>query len=494
MADGAPIMLYNSLTRQAEPLRPLVAGEVGIYTCGPTVYSYAHLGNMRPYVFSDTLRRVLEWKGLRVRQVVNITDVGHTVGESDLGEDKVEAAAKRELKSVREVTAHYTEAYLRDIARLNVRTPSDLPRASDYVPQMIDFARKLDADGFTYQLDSGLYFDTARSPGYGTLAQISMEGQREGARLETVPGKRNKADFAVWRTEAPGQRRVMRWESPWGPGVPGWHLECSVMSMDLLGEHFDIHTGGVDHREIHHVNEIAQSEAYLGAGRPWVPLWLHNEFVLLRNRKVAKSEGGAPLLQDLVDDGLHPLAYRYFLLTATYRSQLELTDAAVRAASSALRRLLGRAQPLRPLPAIPTLTAALDAMTTEAGRAALHRLDEALSDDLNTPRALADLTTALRAEELPEGDATVLLAAAETVLGLSLDTLDPAELDGRTEVSTVDEELRDLLAQREDARKRRAWAESDRIRDEIAAAGWRVVDTADGPVLEAVRQRLDDEE
>ncbi|WP_426511791.1 cysteine--tRNA ligase [Dactylosporangium sp. McL0621] len=487
MADGAPITLYNSLTRQAEPLRPLVPGEVGVYTCGPTVYSYAHLGNMRPYVFSDTLRRVLEWKGLRVRQVVNITDVGHTVGETDLGEDKVEAAARRELKSVREVTAHYTAAYLHDIARLNVRTPSDLPRASDYVPQMLDFARTLDERGYTYRIDSGLYFDTARSPGYGTLAQISMEGQREGARLETVPGKRNKADFAVWRTEAPGQRRVMRWDSPWGPGVPGWHLECSVMSIDLLGRHFDIHTGGVDHREIHHVNEIAQSEAYLESDRPWVTHWLHNEFVLLRNRKVAKSEGGAPLLQDLVDDGLHPLAYRYFLLTATYRSQLELTDAAVRGASSALRRLAGRAQALRPLPDVPTLTAAAAAMTTEAGRAALRRLDEALSDDLNTPRALADLNTAARGDDLPDTDLATLLAAADTVLGLSLDELHPADLDGRADVSTVDEQLRDRLAQREDARKRRDWPESDRIRDEIAEAGWRVVDTPEGPVLEPLR-------
>ncbi|MFI5915910.1 cysteine--tRNA ligase [Dactylosporangium sp. NPDC051541] len=487
MADGAPISLYNSLTRKAEPLRPLVPGEVGLYTCGPTVYSYAHLGNMRPYVFSDTLRRVLEWKGLRVRQVVNITDVGHTVGETDLGDDKVEAAARRELKSVREVTDHYTEAYLRDIGRLNVRTPSDLPRASAYVPQMIEFAKVLDERGYTYQLDSGLYFDTSRSPGYGTLAQISMEGQREGARLETVPGKRNKADFAVWRTEAPGQRRVMRWDSPWGTGVPGWHLECSVMSIDLLGRHFDIHTGGVDHREIHHVNEIAQSEAYLGdAATPWVSLWLHNEFVLLRARKVAKSEGGAPLLEDLVEDGVHPLAYRYFLLTAHYRSQLELTDAAVRGAVAALRRLAGRAESLRPLPDLPTLAAAAAAMTTDAGRAALHRLDEAVAEDLNTPRALADLNTTLRDADLPDADRAALLAAAEVVFGLSLGTLTGPELTGQTDAASADATVQSLLSQREDARQRRDWAESDRIRAEIAEAGWRVVDTPEGPVLEPV--------
>ncbi|GAA3304701.1 cysteine--tRNA ligase [Dactylosporangium vinaceum] len=485
MADGAPISLYNSLSRRAEPLRPLVPGEVGLYTCGPTVYSYAHLGNMRPYVFSDTLRRVLEWKGLRVRQVVNITDVGHTVGESDLGEDKVEAAARRELKSVREVTAHYTEAYLRDLARLNVRTPSELPRASDYVPQMIEFAKVLDERGYTYQADSGLYFDTSRSPGYGTLAQISMEGQREGARLEAVPGKRNKADFAVWRTEAPGQRRVMRWESPWGTGVPGWHLECSVMSIDLLGRHFDIHTGGVDHREIHHVNEIAQSEAFLGeAAAPWVSLWLHNEFVLLRARKVSKSEDGGPLLQDLVDAGVHPLAYRYFLLTANYRSQLELTDAAVQAASSALRRLVGRAEALRPLPDRPTRAAAEAAMSTDAGRAALRRLDEAVSDDLNTPRALADLNTTLRGDDLPDTDRAVLLAAADAVLGLGLATLSAADLTGRTATTAAGAAVQALLARREDARQRRDWAESDRLRAEIADAGWRVVDTPEGPVLE----------
>src|SRR5215469_16152058 len=284
------------------------ADVVGMYSCGPTVYHFAHLGNMRAYVCADTLRRALRWKGIPHRQVVNITDVGHAVADSETGEDKIEMAAAREERRVEEL-------------------------------------------GYTYVLPSGLYFDTTKSPGYGTLALIDLEGQREGARVEQIEGRRNKSDFALWRTEEPGVRRVMRWESPWGWGAPGWHLECSVMSMTLLGDHFDIHTGGIDHRELHHVNEIAQSEAYLGDGRPWVRYWLHNEFVLLDAQKIAKSSGPVPRLTDLTEAGYHPMAYRLFALGGHYRSQLDFTTNAVDAAQATLRRLAARVEALRPLPA-----------------------------------------------------------------------------------------------------------------------------------------------
>ena len=297
--SGHQLRLYNSLGRRIEDFVPL-SDPATMYSCGPTVYAYPHLGNMRPYVFADTVRRALRWKGIRVHHVINITDVGHAVADTDTGEDKVEAAAARERRSVQEIAEFYTRAFFDDITALNVLPAAEYPRASAYVPQMIEFAEELEKKGFTYQIPSGLYFDTAKDPNYGELAQMDTEGQLEAARVEQVEGRRHKTDFALWRAEEPGRRRIMRWDSPWGCGAPGWHLECSVMSIALLGRHFDIHTGGVDHRELHHVNEIAQSQAYLGDGRPWVRFWLHNEFLQLGAVKMAKSAGGAPRLADLV--------------------------------------------------------------------------------------------------------------------------------------------------------------------------------------------------
>src|SRR6201996_6068867 len=355
---GQQLRLYNSLGRLTEDFVPS-SEVVGLYSCGPTVYSYVHLGNLRSSVFPDTLRRALRWKGLTVRHVTNITDVGHAVSDSETGPDKLEAAASRERRTVADIAEHYTQAFFADRAALNILPAHEYPRASAYVGQMIAFAARLEELGYTYQLPSGLYFDTSRSPGYGTLALLDIEGQEEGARVEHVEGRRNKSDFALWRAEEPGVRRVMRWNSPWGWGAPGWHLECSVMSMALLGEHFDIHTGGIDHRELHHVNEIAQSEAYLEDGRPWVRYWLHNEFILLDAQKIAKSAGHTLRLADLVESGYHPMAYRLFLLGGHHRSQLDFTTAAMDAAQVTLRRLIARIAPLRPLPHVETLADAL---------------------------------------------------------------------------------------------------------------------------------------
>src|SRR5215471_1125170 len=317
------LRLYNSLGRRMEDFTPS-ADVVGLYSCGPTVYSFPHLGNMRAYVFADTLRRALRWKGFSVRHVVNITDVGHAVADTNTGEDKMEVAAARERRSVMDIAAYYTDVFLVDAAALNILPADEYPRASAYVEQMIEFTKKLAKDGFTYQLPSGLYFDTAKDPGYGELAQMSTEGQLEAARLEHVEGRRRKTDFVLWRAEEPGQRRVLRWDSPWGWGAPGWHLECSVMSMALLGQHFDLHTGGVDHRELHHVNEIAQSQAYLDDGQDWVRYWLHGEFLNIKQAKMAKSEGAIVRLADLSSQGFDPAAYRLLLLTAHYRSQVEM--------------------------------------------------------------------------------------------------------------------------------------------------------------------------
>jgi cysteinyl-tRNA synthetase len=489
MTRGQQLRLYNSLGRLMEDFTPS-ADVVGIYTCGPTVYSFAHLGNMRPYVFADTLRRALRWKGIPVRHVVNITDVGHAVADSDTGEDKLEVAAAREQRSVQEIAAFYTQAFFEDAAALNV-LPADVnPRATEYVPQMIEFAARLEELGYTYRLPSGLYFDTSKSPGYGTLALLDLAGQREGARVEHVEGRRHKSDFALWRTEEPGVRRVMRWNSPWGWGAPGWHLECSVMSMALLGPHFDIHTGGVDHRELHHVNEIAQSEAYLGDGRPWVRYWLHNEFLLLDNAKIAKSSGPVPRLADLTAAGYHPMAYRLFLLGGHYRSQLDFTMHAINAAQATLRRLVGRVEALRPLPTVETYAEARALMPPDdkAAAAYLEQVDAAIAADLATPKILATLQESLRDPDITTEGLRAVVAGADALLGLGLAALDQREVDRRRSAADLDpaevETIERLVADRTQARKERNWHRADEIRAELEALGVQVTDTPSGPTWE----------
>jgi cysteinyl-tRNA synthetase len=483
--SGHQLRLYNSLGRRIEDFVPS-SDPATMYSCGPTVYAFPHLGNMRPYVFADTVRRALRWKGIGVHHVINITDVGHAVADTDTGEDKVEAAAARERRSVQEIAEFYTRAFFDDIKALNVLPAAEYPRASAYVPQMIDFAEALEKKGFTYQIPSGLYFDTAKDPNYGELAQMDTEGQLEAARVEQVEGRRHKTDFALWRAEEPGRRRVMRWDSPWGCGAPGWHLECSVMSIALLGRHFDIHTGGVDHRELHHVNEIAQSQAYLGDGRPWVRFWLHNEFLQLGAEKMAKSAGGAPRLADLVKAGYHPMAFRLFLLGAHYRSQLDFTIAAMDAAQATLRRLVARIHPLRPLPTTDALAdAARQARDDPAAASAVDQIDAAISADLNTPKILAVLQDALRDPAMTPDGQRAVIAAADALLGLNLATLDPADLDqGRAKEDLTPAEQNDieqLVAARTQARKEQDWPRADQIRAKLDARDVQVTDTPEGP-------------
>jgi cysteinyl-tRNA synthetase len=500
---GHQLRFFNSLGRRLEDFTPST-DVVGLYSCGPTVYSYQHLGNMRPYVFADTLRRALRWKGIPVRAVINITDVGHAIADSDTGEDKLEVAAAKERRSVEEIAEFYAEDWLEAMAALNVQPADVYPRASDYVDQMIEFAKQLEDKGYTYQLPSGLYFDTSKSPGYGTLAMMDIAGQREGTRVEVVEGRKNKSDFALWRAEEPGVRRVMRWNSPWGWGAPGWHLECSVMSMTLLGEHFDIHTGGIDHRELHHVNEIAQSEAYLEDGRPWVRYWLHNEFILLDAQKIAKSAGHTLRLADLVESGYHPMAYRLFLLGGHYRSQLDFTTAAMDAAQVTLRRLITRIAPLRPLPHVETLADALallrhpatadaaaggtvtrEAKEDKAALACLDAIDAAIANDLATPKLLATLQDALRDADITTEGLKVVVAAADALLGLRLGDLGLSEVDQRRPAGDLDSEqvaaIERLIAERTQARKEKNWSRADEIRAELDALGVQVTDTPTGP-------------
>lgn len=376
-ASGAPLRLFNSLTRQLEPFAPVHPGEARVYSCGPTVYNYPHIGNMRAYVFADTLGRTLTYKGYKLTHVINITDVGHLTDDADAGEDKLEKAAAERAQSIWDIARHYTEAYWADIKALNIRQPAHWSIATDYVPQMIDFAKAI-ADKHCYELDSGLYFDTTSVADYGRLAR---HGTDEGeSRIDPVDGKRHPADFAIWRKTPPGETRQMEWDSPWGRGAPGWHLECSVMSEALLGFPFDIHSGGIDHREIHHPNEIAQNQAHSCSADSGARVWMHNNFLVERSGKMSKSSGEFLRLQLLIDKGYHPLAYRLMCLQAHYRSELEFSWEGLGAALTRLKRLVMGVAPVRDIPA----AAVEDRRLTDL----LDKFDTAISDDLNTSVAL----------------------------------------------------------------------------------------------------------
>ncbi len=443
-----------------------------MYSCGPTVYAPQHIGNMRAYVFADTLKRVLSGKGWRVRHVINITDVGHLTSDADEGDDKLEVAARREHRNAWEIAERYTREFKADLTRLRVIEPDVWCKATDHIPQMIRFAEVLEAGGWCYRLPSGLYFDTSKDRGYGALARLDLAGQQAGARVEVAEGKRHPADFAVWRTSAAGENRQMEWESPWGRGAPGWHLECSVMSIEYLGPHFDIHTGGVDHIPVHHTNEIAQSQAYLADGQPWVRWWLHGEFINLSGAKISKSTGGGVLVSDLIDRGYHPLVYRYLLLQAHYRSQTEFSWDAMDSAQAGLRRLLDR------------YASARSERRQRLGAAAaahLDAFDRAVSDDLNTPRALAAVFAASRDDGLTETDLTALANRFDAVLAIGLADLSPADLDlKRRHAAMIDEEVAALVAQRDAARATRDFARSDQIREQLARAGVAVQDHPGG--------------
>jgi cysteinyl-tRNA synthetase len=471
-AAQIPLRLFNTLTRDVADFAPARPPAVGMYSCGPTVYADQHIGNMRAYVFADTLKRALTWKGFLVRHVINITDVGHLTSDADVGDDKLELAARREHRRAWEIAERYTRDFKADIARLRIIEPDIWCKATDHIPQMIRFAQVLDDVGWCYQLPSGLYFDTSKDSGYGELARLDLGGQQAGARVEVVDGKLNPPDFAVWRTSAPGEKRQMEWDSPWGRGAPGWHLECSVMSIEYLGPHFDIHTGGVDHIPVHHTNEIAQSQAYLADGRPWVGSWMHGEFINLSGAKISKSTGGGVLVCDLIDRGYHPLVYRYLLLQAHYRSQTEFAWKAMDAARTGLRRLvdrfsIARSEPSRRLGA--------------AAAAHLEVFDRAICDDLNTPRAIAAVIAASRDDAITDADLTALAIEFDAVLGIGLTDLSPPDLDLRRGNSRLsDQEVDALVSQRSAARAGRDFAKSDSIRDELAAAGVTVEDHSGG--------------
>jgi cysteinyl-tRNA synthetase len=473
MSHGAPLTLYNSLSRSLERFEPIDPANVRVYSCGPTVYNYAHIGNLRAYVFTDTLSRVLTWKAKEngwgpLTHVINITDVGHLTSDADAGDDKMEAAARKNATSIWDIAAHYTAAFKQNLKDLNIREPSRWSVATDHIQEMIAYGEKIAAK-HCYQLDSGLYFDVSTVPDYGRLAG-AQEDVREG-RIDTVEGKRHPQDFAIWRASAPGENRQMEWDSPWGRGAPGWHLECSVMSEKYLGSPFDIHTGGIDHREIHHPNEIAQNQAFCDCDDTGARWWMHNNFLVERAGKMSKSSGDFRTLQKLIDAGVHPLAYRLMCLQAHYRSELEFSEENLDAALTRLKRMVHLVTALRTLEPGDFQD---DPQTVAHFR---ELLDVALSDDLNTPKALVHLSSMLAHTPTSPADKLRLLEDYDAVLGLNLLDLTREDLRVRPAATTLTaEEVEARLVERREARVARDFARSDAIRDELAAQGVEVMD------------------
>ena len=482
MNEAAPLKLFNSLTRQLEAFQPVHPGEARVYSCGPTVYNYPHIGNMRAYVFADVLGRTLSFKGYKLTHVINITDVGHLTDDADAGEDKLEKAAAERAQSIWDIAQHYTEAYWADVKALNIREPAEWSIATKYVPAMLDFAKSI-ADRHCYELDSGLYFDVSTVADYGRLARSATdEGE---SRIDPVDGKRQAADFAIWRKTPAGESRQMEWDSPWGRGAPGWHLECSVMSGQLLGFPFDIHTGGIDHREIHHPNEIAQNQAFCCtngldvAANSGARIWMHNNFLVERSGKMSKSSGEFLRLQLLIDKGYHPLAYRLMCLQAHYRSELEFSWEGLGAALTRLKRMIFAADrdDFRSFTGSGKTAEWDHTPGSAAADEVIRRLDEAISDDLNTPKALTILEETFANKKIEPFDRWRVIQAFDDVLGLDLLSNRRADLRIRPKSATITEaEIEATLARRKEARAAKDFATSDALRDELTAQGVEVMD------------------
>lgn len=479
------LKFYNTLSRQLEEFVPLDPPNVGLYTCGPTVYMYAHIGNLRTYIFEDILKRVLLAHNYKVNHVMNITDVGHLTSDADTGEDKLEKEAIKEKKNAWEIAAFYTTAFQKDLEELNIIPPNIWCKATEHINEQIELIQRLENKGFTYKTSDGIYFDTSKLADYGKLAGLNIEGLRAGIRVEMIAEKKNPTDFALWKFSPIGIKRQMEWDSPWGKGFPGWHIECAAMSMKYLGETFDIHCGGIDHIPVHHTNEIAEAEA--ATGKPFVKYWLHGEFLELKEGRMGKSEGNAILVSTLKEKGFDPLSYRYLILNTHYRKKIEFDWDSLAAAQMSLLNLkqtIANIQLMADLLTYyPTYRDLLKETKTDFGsnyEAIIRAFNEACDTDLNMPQALASLNIFLNKyqEKLDFENASEILntiAKMDTILGLKLlpkvHELIPANL-----VS--------LLDSRKNKREEKDWAESDRLRNEIESLGFWVKDTPRGQIIE----------
>ena len=456
------LFLYNTLMRQKEEFKSIRDGEVGLYTCGPTVYNYAHIGNLRTYIFEDILKRVLIYNGYDVKHVMNITDVGHLTGDRDMGEDKLEAGARREGKTAWEISEYYTEAFKRDMQRLNIEEPSIWCKATDTIPEQIDLIKTLEDKKYAYRTRDGIYFDTSRLEEYAKLSRQNLDALEEGARVEKNPEKRNLTDFALWKFSPEDTKRQMEWESPWGIGFPGWHIECSAMSMKFLGDQLDIHCGGTDHIDVHHTNEIAQSEA--ATGKKFFNFWMHGAFLIVQGgKKMAKSEGNFLTLENtFIQRDINPLAYRYAAFQTHYRKPMEYSEASLQAGRNGLQHLENQVRQV----------AGNDEGRNGAVSAGFKtKLMQAINDDLNMPRAMAVVQEMLKSS-ISDADKHATIMDYDRVLGLSLDQVDTPQV--------LSEAVQKLVGERTRARESKDWAASDRLRDEIEALGYTVQDSQDG--------------
>jgi cysteinyl-tRNA synthetase len=471
------LKLFNTMGRQLSTFVPIREGKVGMYACGLTVYNYAHIGNLRSYVFEDIVRKALEYCGYQVRHVMNVTDVGHLTGDADEGEDKMVKSSRETGRTVWEIAEFYTKAFFRDFSLLRCSMPTVVCKATDHIQDMIDLISIIEAKGFTYSAGGNLYFDISRFPDYGKLALLDQQELRAGARVEVDQGKRNPFDFALWFTRSKFEHQVMLWDSPWGRGYPGWHIECSAMSMKYLGEHFDIHCGGIDHVPVHHTNEIAQSEA--ATGRTWVNYWMHGEFLLMGHDKMAKSAGNFLTLSSLTDKGYDPLDFRYFCLGAHYRTQLAFSFEGLDAARTSRQGLMERMAQIR----------GESSQTDEqpAGKALeyLNDFETHLADDLNMPRCLADLWTLLRDTEVPAAQKLAVALRMDSVFDLGLG-------HAKEEQLTLDDEAKALLEERRMARRAGNFKRSDEIRNILRGRGIEVQDSPQGQKVRfAAGQRME---
>lgn len=449
------LRLFDTYTRSVRDFEPLQPPTVGMYACGPTVYDYAHIGNLRTYVFEDILRRVLEYNGYEVKHVVNITDVGHLTSDADTGEDRMEKGSRRTGKTAWEIADIYTTEFKNDLARLGILEPHTWCRATDFIPEQIEFIKGIEANGYTYRTADGIYFDTSKLSDYGYLARLNIEGLQAGTRVDMAE-KRHVTDFALWKFSPQDEQRQMEWDSPWGLGFPGWSIECSAMSAQFLGTFFDIHCGGEDHITVHHPNEIAQTQACHGTRL--ANFWMHGYFLQIDSARMGKSVGNFLRLQTLIDKGYDPLVWRYFCLGAHYRAKLSFTWDSVDGAATALDRLR-RAAHAWGAPGDPD-------------QGFLDRFLEQINNDLNMPRALALIWELVRSD-LSSAAKKATLLDFDRVLGLDLAHWQPS-------VQTVPDEIAELLEQREQARTAKQWDQADALRDQIHAAGFEIEDSPEG--------------
>ena len=464
------VKLYNTLTKTKEEFKPIDNKEVKIYTCGPTVYSYAHIGNFRAYIFMDNIRRVLKYNGYDLKHVMNITDVGHLESDADEGEDKMEKAARKENKNPYEIAKYYESMFFRDIERLNIEKPETIARATEHIPEMIEYVQKLIDNGYAYETSRGIYFDISKLDKYPVLSNRNIDDQIAGARVEVDKEKRNPYDFAIW-IKAP-ENHIMKWESPWGLSYPGWHIECSAMSLKYLGEQFDIHTGGVDHIPTHHENEIAQSKGR--TGKIPAKTWMHVEFLQVDNGKMGKSLGNAYTLDQLQEKGIEPLAYKLFCYTAHYRTKLNFTFEIAKSSQIAIDRL--RNGYLKHLNGT-------DIINNNIIEEYKKKFLETINDDLNIPLAMSIIWEIIKSEKKSKQYAELLLDF-DRVLGLDLKN-SKKYLESKEKIQ-IPEDKKELIEERKKAREEKNWQLSDLLRDQIKEKGYIVKDTKEGMTIDKI--------